>query len=151
MPRIRSIPEEFFVEEIPHTTWSGDGPHTMLWIEKRLVNTHDIVKALSAATTIPPVEIGFAGRKDRNAVTRQWFSVPRIDPDQALALELGTGVTVLDATRHAEKLRVGQLSGNRFELVVRDVDATVAEHAEQRLTSIREKGLINRFGSQRFG
>lgn len=150
MPTIRSTPEDFRVEEIPLYPLLGEGPHTYLLIEKRERTTDAVLRDLARQLAVERRDVGYAGRKDRHAVTRQWFSVPVLDPEQALALEL-PGARVLEAHRHPHKLRVGQLSGNRFEIVVRDVDEAQGEHARQALKRLEESGLPNRFGPQRFG
>lgn len=150
MPRIRERPEDFEVEEVAFFEPSGEGDHAYLWIEKRLRNSQEIVHQLVAATGCEPWQIGYAGRKDRRAVTRQWFSVPGLDLDAACALEL-EDARVLRAERHKHKLRTGMHSGNRFRIRVRDVDARRARHARERLAEVVETGMPNRFGRQRFG
>ncbi len=150
MPRIRTEVDDFLVEELPLYEPTGEGGHTFVWIEKRELDTEEVVRALARAAGVPPREIGYAGRKDRRAVARQWMSVPALDPTQALALAI-PGVRVLAARRHPHKLRTGQLRGNRFAIVVRGVDAAAAERAGARLDELRRVGLPNRFGSQRFG
>jgi tRNA pseudouridine13 synthase len=84
------------------------------------------------------------------ALTRQWFSVPALEPERALDLEL-RGARVLSATRHGHKLRTGQLRANRFAICVREVGADVVERAQRALDEIVRVGFPNRFGSQRFG
>lgn len=150
MPRIRTRPEDFVVEELPLFPPIGEGTHTHLWIEKRLRTTDEVAHDLARAAGVPPREVGYAGRKDRDAVTRQWFSVPELDPETARGLEL-PDARVLEVVRHAHRLRVGQLRGNHFRLRVREVDGEAAEHAAQRLAELRRRGLPNRFGRQRFG
>jgi len=119
-------------------------------VEKRLCNTEQVAKALARAAGVRPRDVGYAGRKDRVAVTRQWFSVPGLDPAEALALE-SEGWKVLEATPHQHKLRTGQLRENRFELVVRELAAEELACAEARLPEIARNGFPNRFGPQRFG
>lgn len=150
MPRIRSVIDDFSVDEIPLYVPAGEGGHTFVRIEKRGRNTEEVARALAREAGVPPSEVGYAGRKDRHAVTRQWLSVPRLDPERALSLAL-PDVRVLEAVRHPHKLRTGQLRGNRFEIVVRDVEAALAETAAARLESLRRLGMPNRFGVQRFG
>ena len=77
-------------------------------------------RELARLAGVRPAEVGYAGRKDRVAIARRWFSVPELDPERALALE-GQGVRVLEAVRHPHKLRTGQLRGNRFELTLREL------------------------------
>jgi tRNA pseudouridine13 synthase len=150
MPRIRTELDDFQVDEIPLYTPSGEGGHTFVRIEKRERNTEEVARDLARAAGVPAREVGYAGRKDRRAVTRQWLSVPGLDPEQALSLSL-PGVQVLEAARHPHKLRTGQLRGNRFVLVVREVDVETAARAATRLDELRRVGMPNRFGSQRFG
>lgn len=149
-PRLRAEPEDFLVEEVPLYAPSGSGEHTFVFVEKRLRNTEDVARALARFAGVSPREVGYAGRKDRVAVTRQWFSVPALDPARALGFE-APGVRVLEAARHGHKLRTGQLRANRFQIVVRDVDAARAERAVRHLEALRLSGMPNRFGEQRFG
>lgn len=149
-PRIRVEPEDFVVEELPVYEPSGSGPHTWCRVEKRLRTTDDVVDRLAEAAGVSRRTVGIAGRKDRRAVTRQWLSVPDLDPEKALAIE-DEGVRVLVATRHRHRLHLGDLLGNRFTIRVRDVDDAVAGVAERAWAEISRRGLPNRFGSQRFG
>jgi tRNA pseudouridine13 synthase len=105
---------------------------------------------LAAAVGIPARDVGYAGRKDRVALTTQWMSVPGLDPDKALGLELD-GVRILEAIPHPHKLRTGQLRGNRFTIRVREVDDRVEAEARESLQRLVATGMPNRFGSQRFG
>ncbi len=150
MPRARSEPEDFVVEEIPLYAPAGEGGHTFVAVEKRLLTTEQVARALARAAGVPPREVGYAGRKDRVAVARQWFSVPGLAPEAAHACA-GEGFRVLEAVPHRHKLRTGQLAGNRFEIVVRDVDEAAAARAGERLARVVREGLPNRFGPQRFG
>ncbi len=150
MPRIRSIPEDFEVEESLLYALEGSGPHLYLKIEKRLCNTDDVARSLARALDLHRRDVGYAGRKDRLAVTRQWFSVPA---RAAAGLEgwRHPGTRILERERHSEKLRVGQLAGNRFRLRVREVSEVAGRQAGERLQALAERGMPNRFGRQRFG
>ncbi len=150
MPRIRVEPGDFVVDELPLYGPAGTGGHTFVRIEKRGRDTEEVARALARAAGAAPRDVGYAGRKDRHGLTRQWLSVPGLDPDRALALEL-PGVRVLEAARHPHKLRTGQLRGNAFAIVVREVDAGLAARAQERLAELLRTGLPNRFGAQRFG
>jgi tRNA pseudouridine13 synthase len=142
--------EDFVVDEIPAYAPSGEGTHTFVRIEKRDCTTEEAVRLLASAAHVAPSEIGYAGRKDRVAIARQWLSVPNLDPLLALELELPR-VRVLEAARHPHKLRTGHLRGNAFEIAVRDVDAVAAARARERLDEMAHSGLPNRYGEQRFG
>ena len=130
MPRIRHLPEDFEVEEIPLFEILDEGAHSYLWIEKKLRTTDEVAKDLAKCLDLPPRDVGYAGRKDRRAVTRQWFSVPSSDGDLQSRISL-ENATVLEVRRHTEKLRIGQLEGNRFRLKVREVEKGIGETARQ--------------------
>jgi tRNA pseudouridine13 synthase len=147
---MREAPEDFFVEEIPLYPPSGEGGHTFVFVEKRLRTTEEVASSLAARAGVKSGEIGYAGRKDRVAVTRQWFSVPGLDPDEALASEI-EGASVLEAVPHRHKLRTGQLKGNRFRVCVRGASGETARRALAALEAAERCGVPNRFGSQRFG
>lgn len=148
---IRTSPEDFVVEEMARVTPSGEGPHLWLWVEKRLANTDWVAKRLADAYGCRSRDVGFAGMKDRFAVTRQWFSVPLAEssPVETEGVDI-EGVTVLEARRHGRKLKRGTLDGNRFELAVREFQGDEQDTA-QRLERIRDRGVPNYFGPQRFG
>lgn len=142
---------DFFVDEVMEVDHSGDGEHLWLHIEKIGLNTADVAKHFSKVCDIPQRNVGYAGRKDRNAVTRQWFSVQlpgRPDPEIS-ALEID-GLNVLTALRHNQKLRTGGLRGNNFVIRVRDLEVDEAELAT-RIELIKAHGVANYFGEQRFG
>jgi tRNA pseudouridine13 synthase len=143
-------PEDFVVDELPLYPAAGHGDHVFLHIEKRLRSTEEVARDLARAAGASPRDVGYAGRKDRVAVTRQWFSVPGLDPVRAAALELDRA-RVLEAVRHPHKLRTGQLRGNRFGLRLRDVDPNRRADVADALEALCREGLPNRFGPQRFG
>jgi len=150
LPRLRSRPEDFRVEELPLYTPCGEGEHTYVLVEKRLRTTEEVARDLARAADVAQRDVGYAGRKDRVAVARQWLSVRGLEPGVAEALDL-RGVRVLRAERHRNKLRTGHLRGNRFEIVVRDVDAELERRARAALERVAREGMSNRFGDQRFG
>jgi tRNA pseudouridine13 synthase len=148
---IRTTPEDFFVEELGSFEPSGSGEHLLLTVEKRGMNTAFAAKCIAAWAGVAESAIGYAGLKDRHAVTRQRFSVwlpKKIAPD--VATLQSDDLKVLEHAWHSRKLPRGALAGNRFELVLRDV---VGDHAdiEARLAAIRARGVPNAFGTQRFG
>jgi tRNA pseudouridine13 synthase len=151
---LRSSDEDFAVEEIPAYTPTGQGDHVFVWIEKRGIPTNIAAELIAGAVGARARDVGWAGMKDRRAVTRQWLSLPPpVTPEQALAIRLD-GITVLEAHRHGHKLRTGHLKGNRFVLRVHGVgDSAVAAG---RATAILEAlsiapGAPNWYGEQRFG
>lgn len=146
--RLRVLPEDFeVVEELGYVP-GAEGGHQWLWVEKRAANTAWVAERLAAYAGCRVAEVGYAGSKDRHAVVRQWFSVPRLGVDwSALAVP---GVRVLDARRMPHKLRRGALRGNRFRLVLRDVQGDRAA-IERRIVLMGAHGVPNYFGPQRFG
>ncbi|MGH7290082.1 MAG: tRNA pseudouridine(13) synthase TruD, partial [Myxococcota bacterium] len=108
----------FEVTELPVYDPAGSGEHLYAWVEKEGVDSDQVVDALCAATGRPARDVGYAGRKDRVAVARQWFSVRLADEAalQRLSAPPGGRIAVLAVSRDREKLRLGQLRGNRFRL-----------------------------------
>jgi tRNA pseudouridine13 synthase len=149
--RIRTSPEDFQVTEELGFEFTGDGEHDYLWIEKTGTNTEWLARQLARFADVPARDIGYAGLKDRHAVTRQWFSVPRWNSPDWGELDVD-GVNLLDVRRHTKKLRRGAHKSNAFEIVLRGDDfAKCAADIEQRIQVIREQGVPNYFGEQRFG
>jgi tRNA pseudouridine13 synthase len=149
--RIRTFPEDFIVDEMLAFEPSGAGEHAFLRIRKTGENTDYVARQLARFAGVRQRDIGFAGLKDRHAVTTQWFSVwlpGKADPDWSAFAS--ASIEVLQAVRHARKLQRGALSGNRFTLTVSDWQGD-RDQAEAQLNSIRSSGIPNYFGEQRFG
>ena len=148
---IRSIPEDFIVEEIPKIQPEGEGAHLWFWVEKRSANTDWVAKQLARLADCAPRDVGYAGLKDRHAVTRQWFSVPVTETTlETLENSEIEGVKILTSCRHTRKLKRGTLEGNRFHLKIRQFKGDARQTA-LRLEQIRATGVPNYFGPQRFG
>jgi tRNA pseudouridine13 synthase len=150
---IKRSPEDFVVDEIPAYDPAGVGDHVYVRFRKRGLNTDAVVRAIATAVGADVRECGVAGLKDKVAVTTQWISLLGRDPElearvKGLTIE---GVEILEVSRHGNKLRTGHLRGNRFELVVRGVEATAIDDAVAAFARIGEEGVPNAFGAQRFG
>jgi len=149
--RLRAEPEDFFVDELIGFAATGAGEHWLLHIEKRGANTAWAVKRVAAFAGLGERDIGYAGMKDRHAVTRQFFSVPaRKGATLDWSVFNEPDVRILSAVRHARKVHRGALSGNRFVIVVREL-AGDRTRADAVLERIRSGGVPNYFGEQRFG
>ncbi len=149
--QIRSLPADFQVTEGLGFEFTGDGEHDYLWIEKTGTNTEWLSRQLARFADVPAKDIGYAGLKDRHAVTRQWFSVPRWNSPNWETLEV-EGTEILDVQRHNKKLRRGAHKTNAFRIVLRgDGLASHTRLIEERVQLIREQGVPNYFGEQRFG
>ena len=148
---IRSEPSDFRVIETIGFDPSDSGEHDYLWVEKIAANTDWVARQLARFAGARPGDVGYAGMKDRHAITRQWFSVPsrgRVD----WASFAAEGVTILDVRRHDRKLRRGAHAGNTFRIALRSPNApAVRQGVEERLACIAARGVPNYFGPQRFG
>lgn len=149
----KTRPEDFVVEELPQYEPSGAGTHTWIWVEKRGQTTHAAARNLAALLGKNPLDAGIAGLKDSQAITRQWITfenAPLTDADaQRLSSE---SLRVLKITRHANKLRMGHLRGNRFVIRLRGASSPLEIDAlRQQLQRLHESGIPNFFGEQRFG
>jgi tRNA pseudouridine13 synthase len=144
---LRRCPEDFVVEERATHGACDRGEHLLLWIEKRAVNSQQVAAELARHFGVPPIDVSFAGMKDRHAVTRQWFSVrtPR-----SPAGEGGDGWRIVGAQRAQHKLRRGDLTGNAFTIRIHELRGDRIDVTE-RLEQLRERGVPNYFGEQRFG
>lgn len=149
--RLRTLPEDFFVEEVAGFEPSGAGAHVLLRVRKREANTTWVAASLARICACRPMDVGYAGQKDRHAVTVQWFSVPksRLSPEDWQAVA-GEGFQVELAVPHHRKLPRGALAGNRFTIRVRDLEAD-PQVLTTRLQTLRQHGVPDYFGPQRFG
>jgi tRNA pseudouridine13 synthase len=151
---LRVEPEDFLVEEELGFAPTGSGAHLLLKVRKRNANTQWVARQLARRAGCRTAEVGYAGLKDRHAVTLQWYSVPR--PRSAVDWQAvpGEGYEVLEVHPHTRKLPRGALAGNRFAVRIRTGGAAgteLAAHLAGRLDAIAQRGVPNYFGSQRFG
>ncbi|SEM06825.1 tRNA pseudouridine(13) synthase TruD [Halomonas caseinilytica] len=149
----RACPEDFQVEEILGFSPEGEGEHLWLWIEKRGMTSDMVARALARACEVSPRSVGYAGLKDRIAVTRQWFSVHlpgRATPDDLPSRLAGQSLALLETRRHPRKLKRGVHRGNRFHLRLTG-DVTVMPGLDERWSWLCRHGVPNYFGPQRFG
>lgn len=151
---IKVRPEDFLVEEQPQYEPSGEGEHLFLYIEKRRQTTTDVIRRVAKMFSVQRGKIGYAGLKDKHAVTRQHLSVHLPDPsndEKYLSRFEFTPFKLLWSRRHHNKLRRGHLKSNRFVIYIRDVDASAAVRVRPVLDLLINRGAPNYFGHQRFG
>lgn len=149
--RIRARDEDFVVAEELGFAPTGAGEHLFLKVRETGCNTDWVAGQLARWGGRPRNDVGYAGLKDRHAVTEQWFSIRfpgGRHPDPA-GIEI-PGVDLLAAVPHNRKLKRGALQGNRFRLRVTALEADPAL-LESRLAEIGRRGVPNAFGPQRFG
>lgn len=146
---LKALPEDFQVTEQLGFEPSGRGEHLFFWIEKRQISTHEVAAELAEYLNLPRRAISYSGRKDKQAVCRQWFSAhrPGIDrpriPDQA-------HWRVIEATRNQRHLKIGSHQANHFDVLLRDPTGDLSTLAD-RFEDITRQGVPNYFGPQRFG
>jgi tRNA pseudouridine13 synthase len=144
---VRFVSEDFEVTESLVSDPMGSGEHLYVYVRKRDVTTREVQKLLALSCDVPLSEVSYAGMKDKRVVAHQWFSIRRPARESFV---LDDRVRVLRCSYHQRKLRRGELAGNRFRVVVRDVSCAVDE-LEANLNRVRRHGVPNYFGPQRFG
>lgn len=144
-------PEDFLVDELPLYAASGQGDHWYVRLRKREATTIELRDAVAEAAGVAAGDVGYAGMKDKHAVTTQWLSVPAQRSRPPEAWQLPPAFQVLEVSRHNNKLRVGHLEGNRFEIRLVGLSARAPERLGQFFERLIEQGLTNYFGAQRFG
>ncbi len=151
----RQEPEDFQVDEDLGFTPSGEGEHVYLHICKRGENTAWVAEQIARLARVKPMDVGYCGRKDRHAVTLQWFSVylplKKGEPEPDWSQLNSQTVSLLSVSRHSSKLRKGEHKSNFFVIRLRDVQVNDRSELEHRLERVFAEGVPNYFGEQRFG
>lgn len=149
--KLRTTPQDFVVEEIPLEGKGGtEGPYLICRLTKTNWELQHAVKEIANRLGISHRRIGWAGTKDRNAITTQWISIFNVTAEQVAAIHLRD--IVLEPLRSSnESLALGQLRGNRFDLVIREPDTTDLAERVRMITETARDGVPNYFGLQRFG
>ena len=148
--QLRHRPEDFQVTEELGWELSDDGEHDYLFVEKIGANTQWVAKQLAQYANVSLADIGFAGLKDRHAITMQWFSVPRWHTPEWSTFSL-EGIKICRIERHRRKLRRGAHRGNKFVITLRCSPGLDNESIRQRIHQLSTQGVPNYFGEQRFG
>ena len=153
---IRNQYEDFYVEEIPEIVPEGEGPNVYVWIEKLGRTTLDVALDIARDLHISRKRMGFAGMKDKKALTRQWICIANMDSEEQFKQVENLDIYKTDflkIVRGRKKLRMGQLKGNKFKILVRDLDdiEKSADIANEVLKELESTGVPNYFGWQRFG
>ena len=148
--RIKVSPEDFQVTESLSFTPSGSGDHVYVFVQKTDSNTDWVAGQLADLVGLKSVDIGYAGLKDRHAITRQWFSLHMPNQPEPDWKQLPSEIQVLEKTRHNKKLKTGAIENNAFEIRIREISGD-ASSIERKLSEIKRRGFPNFFGPQRFG
>ena len=148
--RYKSRPEDFRVTEQLGVEPAGEGEHLLLSVEKINLTSQEAARHLASRFGVFERDVGFAGMKDKRAITRQWFSVPYPGTAEAQLIHENEqcSLRIIESHRHSHKLRRGQLAGNHFELRLCELTDAIEDAALERLQT---QGVPNYFGPQRFG
>jgi len=146
----KQTPRDFVVEERPLYDFSGDGEHLVLFVRKKGLSTLELVSIIAKYLGIQNKEIGYAGLKDKHAMTKQYISLHRKHEAKMDDFE-HDDIKILSKTYHNNKIRIGHLSGNRFYIKLKKVNPTSAKKIDEALKNIAALGMPNFFGYQRFG
>ncbi|MFT7860423.1 MAG: tRNA pseudouridine(13) synthase TruD [Sulfurimonas sp.] len=141
---------DFVVDEIPLYEFSGEGEHLILQVRKKNLSTTEMVGMIARYLGIKNKEIGYAGLKDKHAMTKQYISLHK-KHEEAMENFEHESIKVVSKTYHNNKIRVGHLKGNRFFIRLKKVNPTSAAKIDEALKNIEGQGMPNFFGYQRFG
>ena len=149
---LRAEAADFKVIEHHDMSFTEAGEHLWLNVEKTHANTAWVATQLASACKVPARQVGYAGLKDRHAITQQWFSVqlPKIADLMAIKANLPNEIKILDNHWHQSKIKTGQLTNNEFKLLIRNVTGD-RQHTDLNIESVKKFGVPNYFGPQRFG
>lgn len=146
----KQSPRDFVVDEIPLYEFSGEGEHLILHIRKKSLSTSEMIGQIARYLGIKNKEIGYAGLKDKHAMTKQYISLHK-KYEEALENFNHENIKILSKTYHNNKIRIGHLKANRFYIKVKKVNPTSATKIDEALKNIAKFGMPNYFGYQRFG
>jgi len=143
--------ERFFVEEVPLYNFTGSGNYLILKLKKTDMSTHKLLTVLAKATELNERDIGYAGLKDKNATTIQYISIPK-QAEKLLNKNLTTErVEILERTYNKAPIKIGHLKGNRFSILLHDINESDAKFFNTTAKMMQTKGIPNYYGYQRFG
>ncbi|SFZ97382.1 tRNA pseudouridine 13 synthase [hydrothermal vent metagenome] len=145
-----SSARDFTVEEIPLYEFTGEGEHLVLKVRKKDMTTWEMLDVISNHVGIRRRDMGYAGLKDKHAMTIQYVSIMAIHEEKLKAFTHDK-IKILNMVRHNNKIRVGHLKGNRFNIRLKKVLGVQKDKLDSVLKWIKKNGVPNYFGNQRFG
>lgn len=146
----KQTPRDFVVEEVPLYEFSAEGEHLVLFVRKKSLSTLELVSMIAKHLGIQNKEIGYAGLKDKHAMTKQYISIHK-KHEEAMESFSHESVKILSKTYHNNKIKLGHLRGNKFFIRLKKVNPTSAVKIDEALKNIATQGMPNFFGYQRFG
>ncbi len=148
--KIKQLPQDFFVEEVLSKTASQDGDYVWFTLEKTDRNLLDIIDLISKQLGVSSDHIGYAGLKDKSAVTKQTLSIFGVSIDKLKKVKID-GVKLSNFKKSSEAIRLGDLLENKFRIVVRDIEKTKEKFVAESVVDTKKSGVVNLFDEQRFG
>jgi len=146
----KQSPRDFVVEEIPLYEFSREGEHLILQVRKKNLSTNEMIGQIARYLGIKNREIGYAGLKDKHAMTIQFISLHK-KYEESMENFNFEGIKIVSKTYHNNKIKIGHLRGNRFYIKLKKVNPTAAVKIDEALKNIEKFGMPNFFGYQRFG
>jgi len=146
----KQTPRDFVVEELPLYEFSGEGEHLVLYVRKKSLSTLELVSIIAKYLGVKNRDIGYAGLKDKHAMTKQYISLHK-QHGEAMESFSHDNIKILSKSYHNNKIRIGHLKGNRFFIKLKKVNPTSAQKIDEALKNISNFGMPNFFGYQRFG
>ena len=151
--KLKLLAEDFIVDEELSFEPTGEGEHLLLHVRKRDQNTNWVAKEIARHLNIESFEVGYAGLKDRRAVTTQWFSVPNVayvENETKLNKLWCDDIQCLEMIRHQRKIRRGDITFNHFKIRLKELEGDLVG-LEEKIKNVFKNGIPNYFGEQRFG
>ncbi|MEA3383662.1 MAG: tRNA pseudouridine(13) synthase TruD, partial [Campylobacterota bacterium] len=142
--------DDFIVTEVPLYEFSGEGEHMVLKIRKKDLTTWSALEIIANTIGCKTRDIGYAGLKDKNAMTIQHISIHKNYEEQIDKFE-HPQIKILEKTYHNNKIKIGHLKGNKFFIRLKRVQQLHQRKIEAALKQIATYGIPNYFGFQRFG
>lgn len=142
--------DDFVVTEVPLYDFTGEGEHLILKIRKKDLSTWDAVEIIANFVGCKTRDIGYAGLKDKNAMTVQSISIHKQYEEKLKSFQ-HENIKILETTYHNNKIKVGHLKGNKFFIRLKRVNLIDCKKIEEALGKIVTLGMPNYFGFQRFG
>ena len=138
---LKTIPEDFIVREISNIQIKDSGKYLYFKLTKKNYNTLDAIKKIARALGLKEKQIGFAGTKDKTALTEQVCSLFGASKGKLLSLKI-PDLSIQFLGSGDAPISLGDLTGNQFEITVRNLDTI----------NIKPIQFIpNYFDEQRFG
>ena len=142
---------DFIVDEIPLYEFTGEGEHLIVHVRKKDMTTWEMITAIAKYCKIKQRDIGYAGLKDKHAMTMQYISILAKDNEEKLKTFNHEKIKILGTYRHNNKIRVGHLKGNHFKVRLKKVLGVQKDKLDSVLKWVKANGVPNYFGNQRFG